>query len=121
MDLVQVDHIGLQLLEAALGLADDVVVHAHALGAVTHRELRGDDHLVATAPQRVADEALTLALAVDEGRVDEVDAAIERVRDVDVRLLVIESRRAVDVPTESDDRNVQVGVAQATVFHDGLH
>ena len=81
MDLVQVDVIGAEAAQAVLDLPHDpdarvpLVVASRTHPAV---HLRGEDHLVAPALQRAADDLLGLAVGVHVGRVHEVDAAVDR-------------------------------------------
>src|SRR3954451_478831 len=82
--LVEVDPVGLEPAQAVLDLTDDPApgvaetVHVVAHPAV---ELGGEDDVVATALERLADDRLGLAVGVDVGGVDEVDAGVEGAAD----------------------------------------
>ena len=98
--LVEVDPVGLQPPQAVLDLLDDPasrvaplvrvaagLAHGHVHRAV---ELRGEDDIVAPASgQRLSHDHLRLALAVDVGGVDEVDACVQCAMDDPDRRVVV--------------------------------
>ena len=122
VDLVEVDPVGAQPPQRVLDRPHDPAARvAPLVGVLTHRvvELRGEDHVVAPAAgERLADDLLGLALAIDVGRVDEVDPGVERRVDDPDRLVVVgvapraEHHRA---KTELADRHA--GATQLTMLH----
>ncbi|HEY5294483.1 MAG TPA: hypothetical protein VIJ70_03310 [Gaiellaceae bacterium] len=93
MDLVEVDPVGLQAAQAVLDLLHDPAarVPAHVRISVVHRAVHlGREHDGVAAPfEGLADDLLRLAARVDVGRVDEVDACVERAVDDRDRLVVV--------------------------------
>ena len=96
MDLIEIDMIEIQPLQAADDLIHDVPareadgVRARA-GAAAH--LGGDDHILASHPQiaqRLPQQDLGLAFRIDVGGVDEIHAGLERPRDQGRRALLVE-------------------------------
>ena len=84
MYLIEVDVIGSQTSERVLDRAHDPLARTAAVvGLVVHRheELRGQDDIVAAALERLADDLFGCATGVDVGRVDKVDACVERMVD----------------------------------------
>ena len=79
MELVQVDSVRAEPLQAVVDGATDVVRDARP-GATLDlpAELRGDDRLVTATTKRPAEEILALRAAVHVGGVEEIDALIER-------------------------------------------
>ena len=80
--VVQVNDIHAEALQAGVAAGADVfgpAVHAQelALGIADVAELRGEDHLVATALDRPAHQTLVLAAAVHVGGVEEVQPQVE--------------------------------------------
>jgi hypothetical protein len=112
MDLVEVDPVGVQPPQRILDGAHDPTPRvAPLVRVVTHRvvELGGEDDVLAAAGgERFADDLLGLALPVDVGGVDEVDAGVERRVDDPYRLAVIgvapgaEHHRAEAKPADRD-------------------
>ena len=84
VDLIEIDMVEPEPLEALLALADDVTARGAArVRTVAHRpEHLGRDHDIvagdAEVPDRLAEDALALAAGIDIGGVDEVDAGGER-------------------------------------------
>src|SRR6266699_2233492 len=82
-------------------------------------ELGRDDRLVAPAFQRAAEELLVVAPAVHVGRVEEVDAFVERVVNEADRLFVI--RVAVDArhrhEAEADGGDFERAASNLALFH----
>ena len=81
VDLVEVDPLRVEAAQRLLDRAHDPAARvALPVGVLTHRamELRGQDDVVAAAPESLADDLLRLALGVDVGSVDEGDAGVQR-------------------------------------------
>jgi hypothetical protein len=124
MVLVQVDAVGAQGFEGGFELLAHVGGRAR-LGAVhvaveLVAELGGDDPLVAVAGDGVADEGFARVIAVTLGGIDEVQAGVARgVEDgVDLRLGELFAPFAAELPrANADHGDVQVGLAEAAVFH----
>jgi hypothetical protein len=106
VDLIQVDVVDVESAQAVVDRVLDVLGGEPALVAiVTHRAVHlGRDHDLLARDlevlQRAAEHALALALRVDVGGVEEVDAVLERLLDVRQRGGLIEHpvaplRRAV--------------------------
>ncbi len=93
MDLIEVDPVGVEPAQRILDRAHDPAAGVAApVGVLAHGvvELRGEDYVVAPAAgERLADDLLRLALAIDVGGVDEVDARVERAVDDPDGLVVI--------------------------------
>ncbi len=86
MLLVEVDRVDAEAPQAALAGRANVLGAAVeatcAVDAVAHDpELGGEHHLVAPVADRAPDELLVVAVAVDVGRVQQVDAEVERAVD----------------------------------------
>jgi hypothetical protein len=82
-------------------------------------ELRRDHHLAAPVAERLADEPLAVAVAVDVGRVEEGDTGVEGGLD-DGR-----GRAPVEPPTEvvaaePDHRDLEIGAAEPPRLHDSI-
>ena len=81
VDLVEVDPVGVQAAQRVLDRPDDPAPGAALpVGVLAHGavELGGQDDVVAAALEGLADDLLGLALGVDVGGVDEVDAGVQR-------------------------------------------
>ena len=93
VDLVEVDPVGVQPPQRVLDRADDPAARVAPLVRVlAHRVVelgREDDVVAPAAGERLADDLLGLALPVDVGGVDEVDAGVERRVDDADRLVVV--------------------------------
>lgn len=82
-------------------------------------ELRAEHHVVATTAYRRADDALVLAVAIHVGRVDQVDASVERrVDDAAARTQIgvapgAEHHRAQPEPADRDPGAAERGVLHA--------
>jgi len=126
--LVQVDPVGLQPLQTVLDLLHDPasgvaalvrvaagLPHSHVHGAV---ELGRQDDAVAAAAQRLADDRLRLALGVDVGGVDEVDAGVQRLVDDRGRGVVVGlAPGAEHHGAEAERADEHPGVAEVAVLH----
>ncbi len=93
--LVQVDVVGAQAAEAVVDLLHDVLAgQAHAVGSLAHRpeHLGGDHDLLAVGEVRqgAAHDLLAGAVGVHVGRVEEVDAGLDRPLDVGPARLLVE-------------------------------
>src|SRR5215471_3039761 len=104
MQLVEIDPIDIQSAKAGLRgslhifwprAAFEVVVDAQS-------ELRRDDRIAATGAEGAAEKALAVAAAVHVGRVEKVDAGIERGMD-DLRALTFVNGHAEVVAADADD------------------
>src|SRR5688500_1738916 len=140
MDLVDVDHVGLQSPQTLLTLVRDAVrprVLANddvaalvvllrprvrtLVGIPAHAALRRQHHLVPPPPDRAGDQLLAVAEAVDRGRVDRGDAGVDAGADgVDrVAFVVAAPHPPADRPGAEDDRrDAHAGVAELPSFHD---
>ncbi len=96
VDLIEIDVVELQPLQAAGDLIHDMAarqadgVRAGA-GAAAH--FGGDDHVLARdleIAQRLAEQHLGLALGIDVGGVDEIDAGFQRAGDERGRALLFD-------------------------------
>ena len=116
-----------QPAQARLAACDEVVAReAGVVGPVPHRQARlgGEQHAVAPAAQRLADDLLRHAVGVDVGGVDQVDAGVEAQVDLArgagdvghpdrrVRAPAAEGHRA-----ERQRRDAQAGAAELAVLH----
>ncbi len=113
MDLIQVDHVGLQSAQGTLGFLDDprLAGVAKRLSVLpVESNLGGDERALASAArgQRLTDDFLRTPEAVDRRRIDQIDSAIQRGVDcVDSFALVAASPHpAADRPrSKRDTRN----------------
>jgi hypothetical protein len=91
--VVEVDDVDLQAAEAGLGAGPHVLRPAvddpATVRRVRERELGGQLNLVAAPGQRLADQFLVVAGAVDVGGIEEGDAEVEGARDGGQRLLAV--------------------------------
>ena len=122
--LVQVDVVGPQPTERVLDGAHDPSAGVAApvrVGAHRSVELRGQDHVVATAGERLADELFGAALRVSVGRVDDVDARIDgSMHDADgVPLVAVPDAavRAEHHGPEGERAHLDPGPAEGAVVH----
>ncbi len=96
VDLVEVDMVELEPIEAGVDLVEDVPARsARAVGPGVHppERLGGDHHLAARNVQvleRLAEDLLGLAIVIDVGGIDEVDAGVERCLDQRIGLVLRE-------------------------------
>ncbi len=126
MDLVQVDVVGAKPAQAGVDArADGLARQAAAVRAGPHgiEHLGRDDHLVAhgEVAQRAPDYLLAFAAAVHIGRVEEVDAQVERLADeAAARFLVgapFACGHAVAHAAQSQARYLEAGAAQVDIVH----
>src|ERR1700722_13536771 len=120
MELVQVDVVGLQSMEAVLDRPADVPPGAASdTGALAHvpAPLGSENHLVPPALQHLAQDGLgPPAVAVDVGRVEQCDPGVDgRVDDLP-RLLEPDPHPEVVAP-ETDDRHGETRFPQLAVAH----
>jgi hypothetical protein len=121
VDVVEVDVVGLQPAQAGLDGAPHVDAGQAALVAsVTGRvgDLGGQHPALAGVFERAADHLLGLAVGVDVGRVDEVDAGLERVIDDAPRLRLI-GRAAEHHGAEAELGDLHAAVTEHAVLHGG--
>src|SRR6185436_3818228 len=79
MQLIEIDVVGAEALQAVVTRPAHVLgPRALALLVDRHAELRRDDRLMSTRRQRPSEVLFALGRAVDIGRVEEVDADVER-------------------------------------------
>ena len=84
VDLVEVEPVGLQPLQARLDGGHDVAARAAFLFAVVHRhaEFRGKHDVLAPVAQHLAEHGLRAAApAIDVGRIEQRDPGVERLVD----------------------------------------
>ncbi len=121
VDLVEVDDVRLQPTQAVLDLLLDRLARQTALvGTRPHRapDLGREHRLLAPPLEGLADDLLRLALRVDVGRVDEVDAGVERaVDDADALLVAGVAPLAEHHRAETQRRDLETGVAEVAVVH----
>ena len=97
VQLVEIDMIGLQPLQAAIDRVHDVAARGAALvGALAHGAMDlGGDHdirpLDAEIPERLAEQSLGGAEGVDVGGIEEVDAGGDRAGDNLIDALLVEA------------------------------
>jgi hypothetical protein len=107
MDLVEVDRVKTEPLQAALGLAQDRVtleaVDDGAAGAFQQGALREDLGPLGQPSQGTANGLLGAAEAVSGGGIDPVDSLLERTVDRGDRLLIV-LRAPAELPTPAADR-----------------
>ena len=123
----------LQPLQAAGDLIHDVParqadrVRARS-GAAAH--LGGDDHVLASdleIAQGLPEQRLGLALGIDVGRVDEIDAGVQRAGDQRRRALLIHSADGAPEAgaaaechgSQADFRDELPGPAERSIAHEG--
>ena len=129
MDLVQVDEVGAEALQAGVDLREDGLPRqAHAVGPLVHPLVDlGRDHDLAAprvVEQRPADDLLARSGRIHVGGVEEVDAEVERL------LQERPARRLAEGPdvaaavglavahaAEAEARDVEAGAAELGVFH----
>ena len=108
VDLVEIDRLDLQAAQAGVALGEHALApqrladlaavafpHAAALG--------GDDHVVAAPGDRLPDQLLGVAVPVDRGGVDPVDAGVEAGLDGAHRLGVV-LRAPAELPVAATHR-----------------
>jgi hypothetical protein len=129
MDLVEIDVIGAEAAKARVDLAHDRL--ARQAGAVWSRphpavHLGGDHDLVAPGeiPDRAAENLLAVAERIPVGRVEEIDATLQRALDEWAAVLFAEApgmialvAPAIAHAAEADARHVQTGATELCVFH----
>ena len=122
--LVQIDVIGLEPTKAALDLPQDVHAgRAAPVEVLTHRQpdFGGQHDLLPDALQGVAQECLALPTAIDVGRVDEIDAMIQRELHHPVRLILAQVAHVhLAAELHAAERHFahdQAGMSQCSVPH----
>ena len=131
VDQEQVDEVGLKATQAVLRVCRDVRRRgipagdrrpATCVGVVPIGEpdLGDHDHVLASRAQTPGKQFLRRERAVDLGRVEQGDAAVDGHLDGAYRLLEVDLAvlRGPHLPSaEADDRALEVGVAEVAVFH----
>ena len=116
MHLVEVDVVGVQAFEAALAGGADVVWRQ-----VLAADFGGDDGFFAASPQGAPQHRLREAVAVALGRVDEVDAGVQRGahRVYGVALFLMPPVVAADnaPKAKADGGDHQGGIAELSFLH----
>ena len=136
VDLVEVDVIGLQPLQAALNRVHDVPARGAAvIGPWPHvaEHLGGQHHILAghaDVLQGLADPGLGLAERIDVGGVDEVDATLQGLADDRVDLVLVQPADRLPDPRaglaakghrpQADFGHEQACAAKLIVFHGGV-
>lgn len=131
MELQQVDPVGSQTGKAALHRPADGLGGKVGSGRPTLVSSLGcDDHMVATPPERAADQRFAASVTIGRRRIVEGDAMIEgpgqsvqRCPFIDVAIGGRAGGRSTDAPaTEADFGNLDAGAAEIAVEHgtDGL-
>ena len=129
MDLVEIDVVGAEPLQAGVDLGQDRLARqAGAVRPLAHAavDLGRDHHLVAPreVEQRAADDLFAGAVRIDVGGVEEVDAEVERLLDERPARRLAERPRvvaalglAVAHAAQADARDVEAGAAELDVVH----
>ena len=120
VDLVEVDVVGAQPAQARLARLDQVMTRQpRVVRAAAHRKPRlgRDQHTVAASLQRLADDLLRRARRVDVGRVDHVDAGVERHVDLPLGAGEVDLADAAELPAacEAHRPEDQLGDAQPRI------
>src|SRR6266480_4553265 len=121
--VIEIDRVNAEALQArlagahhVLGPAVDILLSLRSLHLA---ELGGDDDAVAPAAQRSSEQLLVVPPAVHVGRVEEVDAFVERVVNDANRLFVI--RDPVDArhrhEPEADGGDFERAASNLALFH----
>jgi len=125
VDLVEVDVVGVQSVEARARLVEDVLAgEPLSVRPVVHSavHLRRDGEFLAVAlGDGLPENLLALAVRVDVRRVEEGDPEVERPVDHFERLLVIVEHPGLLAPevhtAETETRDLQAGLSESRVFH----
>ena len=131
VDLVQVDVLELQPLQAGLDAVEDVAARRAARvrpRAGVAEDLGGDDHAVARhlqVLQRLAGDLLRHAARVHVGGVDEVDAGVDRLADQALGIGLLQVADLAQMPVlppkvmvpRHSSRDEQAGAAEGFVAH----
>ncbi len=129
MDLVEVDVIGAEALQARIDLAHDRL--ARKAGAIRSRphpaiDFGSDDNLVPSGEilDRTPENLLAAAERIAVRRVEEIDARFERTLDERTALLLAEApgmiasvAAAIAHAAQANPRHVEAGAAELGVFH----
>ena len=114
MELVEIDPIGPQALQARLDGTHDVVPRSEALTrrlAQARGKLGGENQVLATRPEDLSEHVFGIAVAIDIRRVEQIDAEVERL--VHHRARRFEGDPPAEiVAAETDRRNAQAGPAE---------
>ena len=118
MELVEVDAVRAQPLQARLHALDDVVARSpgllglHPQGA----ELGGDHDALTPSLECPAHELLGLGLAVDVGGVEEVDPRVQRSLEHRFAGLVVDLHAEV-VAAQPEDADFELRIPDAPLLH----
>jgi hypothetical protein len=122
--LQEVDVVGPEPPQAALTARDDVSAREAEvvrLPGGPEEDLRRDHRLVAPGAQGFAEQLLAVTVAVRLGGVEEVDAGVERDRDLPRRALPVDrAELLVGAPpgrAEPDHRHREPGPAERSILH----
>jgi len=121
MYLIEIDPVRLQAAQAVVDGSRDPsprIAPLILVGPHLVVELGGENDVVASSAQRGADDLFAFAERVDVGRVDEIDAAVERTMDdAFTRLMIGVAPCAQHHGTETEAAHVHAGLTQHAVFH----
>jgi len=134
VDLVEVDVVGLEALEALIEFEEDLLAaETLGVGVVAHcvEELGGDNGVFAFGVgfEEAAEDLLAGAYGVDVGGVEEVDAEVKGLFEEGLAFGLVEGpgvaawtqracgRDAVAHTAEADARDFQAGFAEVDVIH----
>ena len=131
MDLIEVDVVRIQPLETFFDRGHDVSAReADGIGARAHPspDLGRDHHVLARDAELLeaaAEEPLGLALGVDIGGIEEIDAAVDRRAQQPGHLALVElpdERPETALPAkghgaDADLRDQQAGAPEHSIFH----
>jgi hypothetical protein len=128
VDLIEVDHVGLQTAQGILGLLDDPrlagIAKRFAVLPV-QSDFGGDERVLAAAAQgqRLSNDLFRTAEAVDGRGVDQIDAAVQRGMNGADRFTLVAAapHPAADGPrSQRDARHANRGAGNVDEFHIGL-
>ena len=129
MDLIQIDVVSPQATQARIDLEHDLLARESAsIGMPTHRavHLGGEHDLLAPCKigERATDDLFARAIGIDVGRIEEIDALLDRLLDERPARLFVEGPRmstaicnAVTHASEADLRDIDTGRSKFHVAH----
>src|SRR6185437_15788128 len=128
MDLIEVDDIGPEALQARLAFADQMPAgEAAVVGPLSHRiaSLGRDQHAgLSFRAHRLADQFLRGAGGIDVCRVDQIDAGVGDDVDQPAHVVKLKVADLGEVPLAAEghrahgqDRDFKAGIAKLPVFH----
>src|ERR1700681_4829457 len=100
-------------------LLEDLRPGQPAIGAAHGKEKLGGEYIAVAADtgERLAQDLLGGAAAVDIGRVEQGDAAIEGAMHASDGGILLRAARKVEPGTEGDLRNGELAVTELAIFH----